>query len=53
MNNGMGFSFSLGWALFIVYAKITIRMPWPLKQFLISQFPDELNAQSLVLSRRR
>ena len=44
-----GFVFSFSWALFIIFEKVTVRMPWPLKHFLIGQFPGEFEAQLQVL----
>jgi len=47
-----GFVFSFSWALFIVFEKVTLRMPWPLKHFLIGQFPGEFEAQCQVMTVR-
>lgn len=41
--------FGFAWALFVVLERITLRLPWPLKQFLLEQFPDELVAQRVVI----
>jgi len=49
----MGFVFSFSWALFIVFEIVTLRMPWPLKHFLIGQFPGEFEAQRQVMMVRR
>jgi len=46
------FVFSFSWALFIVFEKVTVRMPWPLKQLLIGQFPGEFEAQRQVMKLR-
>ncbi len=43
------FTFSFAWALFIVFERIILKLPWPLKQFLLRQFPDEFAAQRAVL----
>jgi hypothetical protein len=48
----MGLVYWFSWALFIVYEKVTLRMPWPLKRFLLGQFPGEFDAQQAVLRRR-
>ena len=48
----MGIVFSFSWALFIVFEKLTVRMPWPLKQFLIGQLPGEFEAQLQVMRTR-
>jgi len=47
-----GFVFSFSWALFIVFEKVTLQMPWPLKHFLIGQFPGEFEAQRQVMRLR-
>jgi len=49
----MGIIFSISWALFIVFENITVRMPWPLKRFLIGQFPGEFEAQLQVMKPRK
>jgi len=46
------FTFSFAWALFIVIEKIVLRLPWPLKHFLLKQFPDEFAAQIAVFRSR-
>jgi hypothetical protein len=48
----MGFVFWFSWALFIVFERITLGMPWPAKYFLVSQFADEFDAQRQVLKVR-
>ncbi|HZY93772.1 MAG TPA: hypothetical protein VFE98_02800 [Candidatus Bathyarchaeia archaeon] len=48
----MAFVFWFSWALFIVFERITLGMPWPAKDFLISQFADEFEAQRQVLKVR-
>ncbi len=48
----MAFVFSFSWALFIVYEKVTLLMPWPLKHFLLGQFPGEFEAQRQVMRMR-
>ena len=44
----MGIPFSLAWSLFLVSEKIVQRLPWPLRRFVIMQFPDEFAAQQVV-----
>jgi hypothetical protein len=44
--------FSFAWALFIVFETIVLKLPWPLKQFLLKQFPDEFAAQRAVIRSR-
>ena len=48
----MGFVYSFSWALFIVFEKVTVKAPWPLKHFLIGQFPGEFEAQRQVIKLR-
>jgi hypothetical protein len=45
----MGFVFWFSWALFIVFEKVTLRMPWPIKHFVIGQFPGEFEAQRQIM----
>ncbi|HEX4919177.1 MAG TPA: hypothetical protein VFV92_00365 [Candidatus Bathyarchaeia archaeon] len=48
----MAFLFSFAWSLFLVFEKITDRTPWPLRIFLLGQFPDEFAAQKAVVRAR-
>ena len=48
----VGVIFSFSWALFIMFEKATARMPWPLKRFLVGQFPGEFEAQLQVMRLR-
>ncbi len=48
----MSFTFSFAWALFLVFEKTTPRVPWPLREFLLRQFPDEFAAQRVVVRLR-
>ena len=48
----MGFVFSFSWALFIVFERMTLFMPWPLRHFVIGQFPGEFEAQRQVIRLR-
>ena len=48
----MGIPFSLAWSLFLVLEKIVQRLPWPLRRFVIMQFPDEFAAQQIVVRSR-
>jgi len=48
----MGLVYWFSWALFIVYEKVTLHLPWPLKNFLLGQFPGEFQAQEEVLRPR-
>ncbi len=48
----MSFLFYFAWALFIVFEKVTLHMPWPIRHFLIGQFPDEFKAQRAVVKLR-
>ena len=45
----MALVYWFSWALFIVYEKVTLRLPWPLKNIVIGQFPSEFHAQQQVL----
>ena len=45
----MGLVYWFSWALFIVYERVTLRLPWPLKNFVLGQFPGEFRAQQEVL----
>lgn len=50
----MGLTFSFAWALFLVFRKTTLRLPWPMREFVLKQFPDEFAAQlELVEARTR
>src|SRR6266581_6362701 len=44
--------FSLAWAVFTVFEKVVLRLPWPLRRFVIMQFPDEFAAQQVVVRSR-
>jgi hypothetical protein len=44
--------FNLAWALFIVFEKIVLSLPWPLQRLVIMQFPDEFRAQQVVVRSR-
>src|SRR6266705_4904433 len=48
-GGSMSLTFSFAWALFLVYERIVLAMPWPARQFLLSQFPDEFAAQRAVV----
>jgi hypothetical protein len=48
----LGIPFSLAWSLFLVFERIVQRLPWPLKRFVIMQFPDEFAAQRVVVRYR-
>jgi hypothetical protein len=48
----MGLVYWFSWALFIVYEKVTLRLPWPVKNFVLGQFPGEFRAQQEVLRSR-
>ncbi|HYU54781.1 MAG TPA: hypothetical protein VEL71_01040 [Candidatus Dormibacteraeota bacterium] len=48
----MTLPFSLAWALFTVFEKVVLRLPWPLRRFVIMQFPDEFAAQQVVVRSR-
>jgi hypothetical protein len=45
----LGFAFSFAWALFLVFERTVLRLPWPLRIFVIRQFPDEFEAQRFVV----
>jgi hypothetical protein len=49
----MSFAFSFAWALFLVYERMLAGMPWPLRHYLLSQFPDEFRAQRAVVRSRK
>jgi hypothetical protein len=46
------FIFSFAWSLFIVFEKIILNLPWPVKNYFISQFRDEYLAQRSVLNSK-
>src|SRR5438093_13226109 len=46
------FTFSFAWALFIVFERIILKLPWPLKQFLLRPFLAEFAAEIAVLRTR-
>jgi hypothetical protein len=45
----VSFIFNFAWALFIIFETVVLRLPWPLKHFLLRQFPDEFVAQRAVV----
>lgn len=45
----MSLTFSIAWALFLVFKKTTLRLPWPMREFVLGQFPDEFAAQLEVV----
>jgi hypothetical protein len=48
----LGVPFSLAWSLFLVFEKIVQRLPWPVRRFVVMQFPDEFAAQQIVVRAR-
>ncbi len=47
------FAFSFAQALFVVFETLTLRLPWPVKHFVLRQFPDEYAAQRVVMRSLR
>ena len=45
----MSFRFSFAWALFLVFEKIVSSLPWPLRDFVLRQFPDEFGSQKMMV----
>jgi hypothetical protein len=48
----LSFTFSFAWALFHVFEKTVMHLPWPLRGFVLRQFPDEFVAQRAVVLAR-
>ncbi len=42
------FAFSFAQALFAVFETLVLRLPWPVKHFVLHQFPDEYAAQRVI-----
>jgi hypothetical protein len=48
-QDSLTLAFSFAWALFLVFEEVVLRLPWPLQDFVLRQFPDEFVSQRALV----